>query len=70
MPEENTVIEFHGEQHYRPVAWFGGEKSFKQQMWRDSALRQYCNEHGIKLIEIPYTEFDNIESVLTKELLT
>lgn len=32
------------------------------------ALRQYCKEHGIKLIEIPYWDYDNIETILNKEL--
>lgn len=70
LPDYNTFIEFNGEQHYKPVKWFGGEEKFKQQQERDYALRQYCKENNIKLIEIPYTEFNNIESVLTKELLT
>jgi hypothetical protein len=28
----------------------------------------YCKEHGIKLIEIPYWDYDNIETILKKEL--
>lgn len=68
LPQNNTIIEFHGKQHYKPIKWFGGEKKFKVQQERDMALRQYCKEHKIKLIEIPYTEYKNIESILTKEL--
>ena len=70
LPDYNTFIEFNGEQHYKPIKWYGGQVKFEQQQERDYALRQYCKEHNIKLIEIPYTEFNNIESVLTKELLT
>jgi hypothetical protein len=44
------------------------EKRFAHQQERDNAVRQYCEEHKIKLIEIPYTEYDNIEEILTKEL--
>lgn len=68
LPDYNTFIEFNGEQHYKPVKWFGGEEKFKQQQERDYALRYYCKEHKITLIEIPYTDFDNIEKILTKEL--
>lgn len=68
LPDYNTFIEFNGAQHYKPVKWFGGEEKFKQQQERDYALRQYCNEHKIKLIEIPYTELNNLETILKKEL--
>lgn len=68
LPDYNTIIEYNGRQHYIPIGFFGGNKTFEQQKNRDMALRQYCKEHGIKLIEIPYTEFDNIEDILTKEL--
>ena len=29
---------------------------------------QYCKENNIKLIRIPYWEFDNIEEILNREL--
>ena len=40
------------------------------QIERDNALRQYCKEHKIKLIEIPYTQKKNINKILKKELKT
>jgi hypothetical protein len=36
--------------------------------WKVMALRQYCKERNIRLIEIPYTEFNNIDNILAKEL--
>ena len=68
LPKYNVVIEFNGAQHYRPVDFFGGQEKFIQQQNRDASLRFYCENHKIKLIEIPYTEYDNIEEILTKEL--
>ena len=68
LTKYNIVIEFNGAQHYRPVDLFGGQKTFIQQQSRDVSLRLYCNEHKIKLIEIPYTEYDNIETILKKNL--
>ena len=68
LQDYNTIIEYNGEHHYQPVEWFGGEKNYKLQQLRDESLRQYCKENKIKLIEIPYTEFDNIEEILSKEL--
>ena len=68
IPDTNTIIEFNGEQHYRPIKFFGGEQVFYKQYERDNALRQYCKEHKIKLIEIPYTQFNNIKEILAKGL--
>ena len=68
VPLFNIAIEYNGEQHYKPVRPFGGTLSFKRQQERDNALRQYCIEHEITLIEIPYWDYDNIETILNKEL--
>lgn len=68
IPSLNAIIEYNGIQHYESVDYFGGQEAFERQQERDMALRQYCKEHKIKLIEIPYTEYDNIEALLKKEL--
>ncbi len=68
LPKDNTIIEYNGQQHYYPVSIFGGEEGFLSQQERDITLRQYCLKNGIKLIEIPYSERDNIGEILNKEL--
>lgn len=68
LPKFNTIIEYNGEHHYKPVGYFGGEKNYEIQQQRDVSLRQYCRDNKIKLIEIPYWDFDNIEKILTKKL--
>lgn len=67
LPRHNTIIEYQGIQHYKEIQMFD-TRNFEQQQERDNAVRQYCKEHKIKLIEIPYTEYDNIEEILTKKL--
>lgn len=67
LKEKDVVIEFNGAQHYKEVPFFN-ERNLEQQQERDFALRLYCHNHKIKLIEIPYTEIDNIENILSKEL--
>ena len=62
------IIEYNGDQHYRPRAKWGGERQFKYQQSRDEALREYCHQEHIPLLEIPYTDFDKIESILDREL--
>lgn len=68
LPNYNTVIEYNGEHHYKPVSYFGGNDNFEKQKKRDEGLRMYCKEKNINLIEIPYTEYKNIENILDNEL--
>lgn len=68
LQKYNTIIEYNGVQHYNEIRFFKKFRLFEQQQERDNALRQYCKEHKIKLIEIPYWDFDNIENILKKEL--
>lgn len=67
LPKYNIAIEYNGVQHYKEIPMFSA-RTLEQQQERDNAVRLYCKEHGIKLIEIPYTEYDNIEKILNKEL--
>lgn len=50
------VIEYQGQQHYKPSSKFGGKKGFYQQQFNDNKKRRFCALNDIKLIEIPYTE--------------
>lgn len=56
------LIECQGEQHYNPVDHFGGEKQFLRQQSYDNKKREYCKQHNLRLIEIPYWDFDKINS--------
>ncbi len=59
------LIEYDGEQHFEFIKhWHGDEEGFELQKLRDSIKTKYCKEHNIKLIRIPYTEYDNIEEIL------
>lgn len=64
----NMIIEYNGEQHYRAKKEWGGDKQLKWQQARDAALRRYCETEGIRLLEIPYTDFDRIDEILDHEL--
>ena len=50
------LIEYQGIQHYEAKSKFGGAKGLYQQKYNDNQKRRFCQLHGIKLIEIPYTE--------------
>jgi len=68
LPKLNVCIEFDGEQHYKSFEFFGGEKRLNSTQRKDQIKSQYCKTNNIKLIRIPYWEFDNIEEILKKEL--
>lgn len=48
------LIEYQGRQHYEAVSVYGGTKGLYHQRYNDNLKRQYCKEHGITLVEIPY----------------
>lgn len=54
------LIEFDGEQHYRPVEHWGGEENYYQTICRDKLKNDYCLSNNIDLMRIPYWEYDNI----------
>lgn len=68
LPDYNTCIEYDGELHYKSVEYFGGEKALQETQRRDNIKTQYCKENNIKLIRIPYWDFDNINTILSTEL--
>ena len=41
---------------------------FKEVQIRDEIKNKYCQLNGIKLIRIPYWEFNNIENILSNNL--
>lgn len=61
------LIEFQGDQHYKPVEWFGGEENLKVVQARDDIKREYCKKNNIKLIEIPYKDKDELSWNYLKE---
>ena len=52
LPTYNVCIEYDGEQHSKPIDFFGGEKSFQLLKRHDEIKTNYCKEHNIKLLRI------------------
>jgi hypothetical protein len=50
IPKIKTAIEYQGEQHYKPIEFFGGEDNYKNQLERDRRKLQIGIENGIDLI--------------------
>ena len=49
------MIEFDGEQHYRPIPMYDDSLSFEKRKQRDKFKDDWCTEHNIPMIRIPYT---------------
>ena len=68
LPNHNMLIECQGEQHERPIEYFGGEEQFAIQQEHDRRKREYAVNNGYKLLEIWYYDYDKIEEILNREL--
>lgn len=63
--ELEFLIEFQGIQHYEPKDIFGGRSGLRRQQFNDMRKRQYCRDHNIKLVIIPYWD----ENILTYDYI-
>lgn len=74
LPTFNLLIEYQGGYHDGKVHERNPRKQtaedLKQQQKRDNLKREYAKNHGYRLLEIWYWDYDNIEEILEKELNT
>ena len=63
------LIEYDGEQHFKDKTFYGGEDRYLYLKHNDNIKDKYCKNNNIKLLRIPYWEFDNIEEILKRELM-
>lgn len=52
IPDRGVGIEYQGEQHDRPVAFFGGEEAFKKNIERDRQKLIKCRRNGVRIIYV------------------
>ena len=52
IPSINLGIEYQGEQHLRPVDYFGGEDAFKETVIRDQRKKRLCEKNNCNLIYV------------------
>lgn len=53
-----ALIEYQGDIHFKATGGWNTEERLQEQQKRDKVKRDYCAQHHIKLIEIPYTDYD------------
>ncbi len=66
IPSKRLGIEYQGEQHYRPVASWGGQEGLRLVQERDERKKGYCIEANITLVEFRFDEPIHREAVRTK----
>lgn len=67
IKDYNLCIEYDGGQHYKPISYFGGKKTFRNTQIRDKIKNKFCEDNGINLLRIPYWELNNIKKILDEE---
>lgn len=56
IPSENIAIEYQGQQHFHPVAVWGGRSGLEALKRRDRLKASICREKGVSLVQYLYTE--------------
>lgn len=64
IKEINLAIEYQGEQHFRPIKFFGGTKTFEQQVINDKLKKQLCAKNNVDIFYIAY--YENIKKRITE----
>ena len=74
IEELNTVVELHGQQHYKVTNWGDktveeAERAFYRMKNRDSMKKAAAERAGYNYIEISYKEYKNLDSERLRELI-
>jgi hypothetical protein len=62
------LIEYNGEQHYKPIERWGGTKGLEDVQRRDRIKADFAQANALHLITIPYTDYDRIGTIITNRL--
>jgi hypothetical protein len=69
IESKNICIEFDGEQHFKPIKYFGGIDAYIIRKKNDIIKNEYCRNKKIKLIRISYEDINIIEEILSNEII-
>ena len=62
------LIEFDGEQHFKPVEHLGGEKHYNNTVINDEIKNEFCRKNNILLLRVPFYEINDINDIIEKFL--
>lgn len=71
LPDFNICIEYDGKQHFNFVGtWHETKEEFERAIQRDKEKTEYCLKNNIKLIRIPYYDYDKLNEEYLKAIIT
>lgn len=71
IESKNIAIEYNGIQHYEFTSIYHKNlHDFHKQLHHDWLKRKYARDNEIKIVIIPYWEYNNIEKILKENFLT
>lgn len=69
LPNQNLLIEYDGEPHFKEVKYLGGKKGFELRQTNDKLKTEYAINNGINLLRIPYTERKSLSNILKNNII-
>ena len=66
IPSLSIAIEYQGEQHFMPVARFGGDEGLRKTRDRDRRKKRLCKENNVRIIYFRYNEDLSIEHIKSR----
>ena len=69
LPRLRLLVEFNGHQHYGPVPYFGGKKTYEIQKIHDERKLSYAEQYGYEGLIIKYDQIDNISAILQSAIM-
>lgn len=69
LPSKNMVIEFDGKQHYQGQHRWGAEMRVTESMYYDKLKNDWCVDHGITMVRIPYCYRDDINKEFMRHVI-
>ena len=62
------LIEYYGEQHYKPFRFKGADRKFQQGLKNDKIKQEFCFQNKLPLLIISYKEFDSMDDTVSRFL--
>lgn len=70
LPDYNIAIECDGAQHFRSInSEWNSDTKLQETRSRDAAKQEYCKEHHIKLIQIPFWDHKTLSVENLKKVI-
>lgn len=70
FPHWNLAVEYHGQQHFEPVGFFGGEEGFVATVERDKRKVLLAKKNGVRLVVVTEKDDQDVLVEYIKDIMT